>query len=56
MLESNKLSVSKQSAAVARETSRVLGHSNKDSSSRDEILISLHSVLVRPPMEYCAQC
>ncbi|KAM9591203.1 uncharacterized protein ACIBXB_006092 [Morphnus guianensis] len=56
ILMDNKLSMSKQCAAVAKQANRMLGCINEGIGSRDkEVIIPLYSALVRPHLEYCLQ-
>lgn len=40
---------------AANKANRTLGYINKGISSRDKIVISLYSMIVRPHLEHCAQ-
>lgn len=51
VLVDSKLSMSEHCAAAAKQGSRVLGYINEGITSRDKIIIPLHSVLVRPHLE-----
>ncbi|PKU48984.1 rna-directed dna polymerase from mobile element jockey-like [Limosa lapponica baueri] len=56
VLVDNKLHTSKQCAAEAKKTNRLLDCINKDITSRDkDVIVVLYSVVVRPHLEYHVQ-
>ena len=56
VLVANKLNMSGQRAAAAKQADRMLGCINKGITSREkEVIIPLYSALARPHLEYCVQ-
>jgi len=56
VLVDNRLNMSEERAAAAKQAKRMLACINKGITNRDkEVIIPLYSALVRPHLEYCVQ-